>query len=388
MAKLAAVSGILQVEVMDFPIPEPMDDGLVIKMEVAAICGTDVRILNAPNRKTPGNMGHEFCGKIVSMGARAKESVICMNGTLEVGDRIAVYPWITCGTCGGCLRFGEGHCGVCEAGFFYGGSDQYLNETLNHQPEKYPHFKGGFGEYCPVFAKTYVWKVPDDMPSKIAVLLDPMAVAVRAVEQAMTGMGSLQEGLSTTSHCLVIGPGPIGVMVAIILRTMGVEQVAISGRRDQKLALAQEISGAHVTINVGGLTLEEKIAKVNEKMGGAPDVVINCANHPDSCIEGLQMVRTLGTYVEIGNAMDAIGVVSEVNIPTVVFSKNAYITSVMVNSPKSFDRAFRLLQRHHEIPFDKIVTHEFFALEDLVPTIQKNGDPDYLKGVLVFPDAQ
>jgi len=68
-----------------------------------------------------------------------------------------------------------------------------------------------------------------------------------------------------------------------------------------------------------------------------------------------------------------------INLPKVVFERNVRVTSVVANYPKTFDRAFRLLKRHKELPFHKLITHEFYSLDDLLPTIKKMGDPDYLK---------
>lgn len=388
-AKLLAVKDYMDVEILEYEIPEPLEDGLVIKVEAAAVCGSDIGTMHMKNypRQFAGNIGHEFCGKIVSMGAKAAETVKCYNGTLKVGDRIAVYPWITCGHCHGCLKHGEGVCGACENGFIYGGDDMQINEYLNHDPSKFPHFKGGFGEYVHIFANTYVWKIPDGMPSKIASLLDPCAVAMRAVEQAVTGLGGLYEGISTTTHAVVVGPGPIGIMTGMILKRMGVEQLVLTGRNDNKLKRAQELCGADVVVNVKNMTLEEKVAKIQEITGGGGDVVINCASAPDSSIEAMMMTAFLGIYVEVGNA----GAWTHepkltFNLPDVIYGKNIHVTSVVANTSRTFDRAFRLLTKWQEIPFEKLITHEFHCLEDFLPTVTHGHDEDYIKGVLTFED--
>lgn len=388
MAKLAALKGYYEIEIQDHPIPDPLEDGLVIKVEAACICGSDGHFARSEQVLRPGNLGHEFAGRVVSMGAKANQAIHCYGGDLKVGDRIVAYPWITCNKCDSCMTYGEGVCGVCDHGFIYGGVFGDEDGLLNHDPQKYPYFKGGFGEYVHIFANTFVWKIPDDMPSKIAALLDPCAVAVRAIEQTMTSMGGLNEGLSTTSHALVIGAGPIGIMCGMILKTMGVEHLVISDMLDKKLMLAKEISGADEVVNVSGLTVEEKVELITKVTKGGPNIVINCANHPSSSIEGLQMVRKLGTYVEVGNAMElgANNKKSEISIAGVVFSRNAHITSVVANSAKTFDRAFRLLKRHREIPFEKLITHEFHSLEELLPHLKMMQDEDYLKAVLTFEE--
>ena len=389
MGKLAACAGYYDIKIQQYPIPEPLEDGIVIKVEAAAVCGGDKGFISDKTEHTPGNIGHEFAGRIISMGSRAKESIHCYGGNLEIGARIVVYPWVTCGKCDSCMTYGDGVCGVCDNGFFYGGVFRRNETTMNHNPCMYPYFKGGFGEYVHIYANTYVWRIPDDMPSKIAVLLDPTAVAVRAVEQTMTSMGGLNEGFSTTSTVLIVGTGAIGILTGMIFRYMGCEKLIMTDLVDKKLEMARQITGADIVLNVAGMTSQQRIERVMELTHGGANIVINCANHPASSIEALQMVRKLGTYVEIGNAMaDDNAPTFEINISNIMFSRNAHITSVIANSPKTFDRAFRLLKKHAEIPFERIITHEFYSLGDLLPHLKMMGDADYIKSVRVFREEE
>ncbi len=385
-AKMAVVLGDYDIEVREYEIPKALPGSLVIKVEAACICGSDNHYMHC-GVSAPGAIGHEFAGHIVDIGEGAEKSIHCYGGELKLGDRIAVYPWITCGTCPSCMRFGNGVCIMCDDAFIYGDPRNHTPGIRNCDPETAPHFKGGFGEYVHIYPGTYVWKIPDEMPSKIAALMDPTAVAMRAIEQAMTAMGGLHEGISTTTTALIIGAGPIGVIAGMILRHMGVERLLISDMNENKLKMAQDICGADEIINVGGLTTEERVAKVREMTNGGPDVVINCANHVSSSVEGLQMVGKLGTFVEVGNAMSLTGAKNvTIDLPRVVFERNATVTSVVANYPKTFDRAFRLLKRYKEIPFERLLTHPFYSLDDLLPTLKKMRDDDYLKGVLIFKD--
>ncbi len=384
--RLAALKGPWEYDILEFPVPQAMEGSLVIKVEAASICGSDQHFVKAGYYK-PMCEGHEFTGRIIDMGPHANEMIRCYGGDLKVGDRIAVYPWITCGKCDSCMTHGDGVCGTCENGFIYGGPINDGVGILNCDPFQAPHFKGGFGDYVHIFPRTFVWKVPDDMPSTIATLLDPTAVAMRAVEMAMTEPGVLQEGITTSSTVLVIGAGPIGVITGLILKTMGIEKLIFSDMVQGKLENARDITGADVIFNVKGMTSDERIAKLHEMTHGGADIVINCANHISSSIEGMQMVKVLGTFVEVGNAMEFMASNQpEFNLSKVVFSRNARITSLVANYPKTFDRAFRLLKRHETIPFHRLITHEFYKLEDLLPTMKKMGDENYLKGVLINKD--
>lgn len=389
MGRLAVNTGYYAMDIKEYPIPEPREDGLVIKIETFCICGSDQHFVKMKAAHPAGVEGHEFMGRIVSMGSRANEFIHCYGGDMKVGDRIAVYPHITCGKCDSCMTYGDGVCGICDHDFIYGGVfEQDEKEIKNHNADIWPHFKGGFGEYCYIFPGTYVWKVPDDMPGEIAALLDPCAVAMRAVEQVLTPIGGTGEGFSTTSRCLVIGAGAISIMTAMILKQMGAEQVIITDFLDEKLEFAKEIAKVDIALNTSKMTVEERIAKIKELTGGGAHIVINGANHPASCVEGLQMVRKCGYYVEIGNAADFGGanILSEFNIPSVLFEKNAHITSVMANTPACFDRAFQFLKRYKELPFDKLITHRFSKLEDIIPVMKQMGNPDFIKGVCTFEE--
>jgi len=75
------------------------------------------------------------------------------------------------------------------------------------------------------------------MPSEIAVLLDPLAVAVRAVELAQTCPGALEEAISISSKVVITGAGPVGILAALVVRLMGVEQIVLVGDRDKRIAV-------------------------------------------------------------------------------------------------------------------------------------------------------
>ena len=176
-------------------------------------------------------------------------------------------------------------------------------------------------------------------------------------------------------------------MTAMILKSMGAKQVIITDFFDEKLAKAKEIANVDITVNVAKMTSEERVAKILELTDGGAEVVINGANHPSTCVEGLQMVRKLGYYVEIGNALDfGRGLKSEINIPLVVFERNAHITSVVANTPQCFNRAFEYLKRWRELPFQKLITHRFTKLEDIIPIMKQMGNPDFIKASCTFED--
>lgn len=383
--KTLVITGPYEVDIKEYPVPKAADDGLVIQVEAALICGSDGHFIKV-KPDAPFCDGHEFSGKIVSMGKDANRFIHCYGGDLKLGDRIAVYPHITCGKCPSCMSHGAGICGVCDDDFIYGGPSPHQNDpgVPNTNPDLYPHFKGGFGDYVYIYPETFVWKIPDDMPGEIAALMDPVAVAMRAIEMAMTESGTLQEGISTKTHALVIGAGPIGIIAAMILRHMGVEQLVITDMIDSKLEKARELARVDRAVNLSGMTDQECIQAVIQATDGGADLVLQCANHWSATLQGLKMVKKLGTYIEVGLPMSMLNTHEvTVSLPQLIFESNARICGLIANSPSTFDSAFRLLKKHREIPFGELITHRFDKLEDYLYTIRKMPEEGYLKGAYI-----
>ena len=220
------------------------------------------------------------------------------------------------------------------------------------------------------------------MPSDIAALLYPMAVAMRAIEMTQTESGVMTEALNTSSRVVVIGAGAIGTMVALILKIMGVERVILTNTSQAKLQLAAGIAGADEAVALAGYDCGDRVKMMRELTDGGADLVFQCANTTAASVEGLQMVRKLGTFVEIGVPF-GFGSKMTVNLPKLVFSKGARIMSLVANNPSSFDKAFQLLKRHRQYPFAKVFTHRFNTLDRLLDTISEMSNHDYIKGVYI-----
>ena len=121
---------------------------------------------------------------------------------------------------------------------------------------------------------------------------------------------------------------------------------------------------------------------IRELTSGGADLVFQCANTTAASVEGLQMVRKLGTFVEVGVPL-GFGGKTSINFPKVVFSRGARIMSLVANNPRSFDRAFQILKRHRQHPFAKLLTHRFHTLDRLLDTMSEMRHHDYIKGVYV-----
>jgi threonine dehydrogenase-like Zn-dependent dehydrogenase len=371
-------------KVMELPIPKAKENSAVIKVNATAICGSDGNMFPM-TPPYPAIIGHEITGTIVDLGRKANNTLNVFGGPLKVGDRVALYPWITCGKCSNCLTFGPGKCTICENSFFYGAPSELFGvvrpDGINADVNKYPHFKGGFGEYLYIFPETYLWKLPDDMPSEVAALLDPMAVAVRSVELACMSPGVVEESFTTSSTIAVIGDGPIGALCALVSRIMGVEKIIIIGGRNKRLSIAAGLSQADYKINYKETSPEERIKLVKGMTNGkGADVVFQCSNTPAAFVQGLEMMRRMGTLVEVGNMTDKDNDIS-INVARHIGYKHARILGMAVNTSGAFDKAFHLLLRHKKIDFMKMYTH-ICSLDTLETTLNSMKNENYFKGLL------
>jgi L-iditol 2-dehydrogenase len=133
------LTGKNKVEIVEKPLPEVKEDGMLIEIGLAGICGTDIHILENADRPEwsnglPFTLGHEICGRVAKMGKKAQENLHC-DDMLSEGDRIAFYAFLPCGNCWWENRLGPDHNLLCtqpKPGYFM-------------NPDNWPHFTSGWG---------------------------------------------------------------------------------------------------------------------------------------------------------------------------------------------------------------------------------------------------
>lgn len=373
------------IRVMDVKMPECGDDGMIIKVEAASVCGTDLHVYrNDPS--VPTILGHEVCGTIVEMGVNANQAIKCFTGKLHVGDRINIYPWITCGHCVNCLTYGVGACGVCDNSFVYGLPYECLGlggrPVISSSMEIKPYIKGGFSEYMYVFPGTFVWQVPAEMPNHIASLLDPMAVAMRTVELAQRAPGVFEDSLNFNSTVLVIGDGQIGALTGACAKALGIKNLIIAGGRDERLAIAKEVSGADCVMNYHKLSLEERKEIVDSFTDGrGADVVFQCVGSPMAFRDGIELMKQVGTLVETGNIAEAAPI--DFDPARDLCCKHATYVGMSINTPSAFNKAYQALFKYKEMHLERLFTHRC-TLDTLLDTMNDSKNPSYMKSWVDF----
>ncbi len=328
------------VEPREFDLPGVADDTALLKVEASGICGTDKHVYlgHFPFVQFPVIAGHEFIGTITEMGPRAGESLIVSGGPLAVGDRVAVAPSSAgCGKCFYCLHVPDNP-GLC------------LNRSIVYgftPLKREPGLWGGYAEYVYLLPRSYVFKLPPDMPMKKAILIEPGATGARAVQHCF------ENDYDVGRSVLLLGAGPIGLMTIASLRFAGAGLIIAQDLLPERLEMAGRM-GADVLID-GNRPFEERLKQVRDLTSGVgPDIVIEAAGVPRAFEEALDYCRRAGKLIEVGHFTDT--------GPAQIRPFNICFQDINVvgcrYSPTIFESVITMLQRT-SLPVEEVVTHTF-----------------------------
>ncbi len=255
---LAAVrTGPSQTDFREFPMPDIPEDAALMKMEVAGICGTDVKLYKTPPSNAPVIMGHENIGYI----AKAGREFTRRKGFKE-GDLVFVEHYVMCGKCEWCHQGQYRHCENTDwrsnpDGIRYG----YTSA------EKAPHLWGGFAQYVYLPWNAVVHHVPKGVTPELAGLVTPMANGVE---------WSLFDGnVGYNSTVLIQGPGQQGLSQTVICKQAGASLIIVTGTSKDaaRLEVAKTV-GADYVIDV---QKEDPLARIMEITGGkGVDCSLDC----------------------------------------------------------------------------------------------------------------
>lgn len=350
--KAAVLTEPKKIEIVYFDKPEVKKNAILMQTEICGICGTDVHIYEGRMKiQYPVILGHEFCGRIKEIGEEAR-TLEAKGQILNEGDRITVVPGTNkyCGKCYFC-KFMPHKPNLCPNRRAYG-------STISCKDP--PHLFGGYSEYVyvdPVYF--WVYKIPADMPEEVAALIEPMAVASRAVERAFEpGLSYIGEGFGPGKSVIIQGAGPIGILVLTVAKIIGARKTIVIDMSDARLEIAKKF-GADYTIDLKEFSraedLTNEVRKLTQGLGG--DVVIECAGVPVAFAQGIEMTRNGGRYVEVGHFVDSGGV--EIH-PYIICRKDIDILGSWVYPPTQFETAINLLYSKLDcFPFKELVTHKF-----------------------------
>jgi L-iditol 2-dehydrogenase len=242
--KAAVYRGINDVRIETVPVPEIGRGEVLIRVHTCGICGTDLKKIATGSHSAPRIFGHETAGTIAAIG----------NGVtgFQPGDRVMVFHHIPCGRCYYCSKKVFAQCPTYKK----------VGVTAGFEPSG-----GGFAEYVRVLPwivgdvgdpmpQRGVVRIPDAVSFEQASFVEPVNTCLKAIEQLQ-----IQRGESV----LVIGQGPIGLLLALLARRAGGE-VITSDLFAPRLKIAASL-GIRTTIDASGANVVDRVRELTSGRG-------------------------------------------------------------------------------------------------------------------------
>ena len=256
---------------LNWPVPEVGPDDILIKTEACGICAGDLKCSHGAAMfwgdemqpayvRPPFIPGHEFYGRIVAMG----ENVTGFS----LGERITADQIVPCGECRFCKT---GKYWMCQPHDIFG------FQSSNN---------GGMAEYVLYPKNAVISRVPEEMTMEEALLIEPYGCSKHCVDRAQ---------ITNEDVVVISGCGTLGLGMITYARMKNPKLLIALDMQDSRLEKAKEF-GADLVFNPGKVKVADEVRKMTEGYGC--DIYIEATGHPSSVMQGMDMIRKLGRFVE------------------------------------------------------------------------------------------
>ncbi len=321
--------------IREVPIPEVEPRGILVKVLMAGVCGTDIHQSHGTltiKPPLPNIQGHETIGQIVKLGEGRLTDA--SGEHLAVGDRI-MWAHADCGECYWCeIARAQVHCAKRTG---YGFAPPVV-------------LRGGFAEYEYVTPMTKVVKVPEELTEEEAV---GVGCAFRSVVAGYERLGCV----GFQENVVIQGAGPIGLYSTLMAAEGGAGKIIVIGAPAGRLDLAKKW-GATAVINIDDV---KDAAKRKEQVlaltdGRGPELIIEGSGVPAAFNEGLDMIQKGGRYLILGQSSATTIPVA----PGIITGKGLTIIGSVSAAIQHFYRALQFIKnKRTKYPFAEIVSHKY-----------------------------
>jgi L-iditol 2-dehydrogenase len=340
--KAAVYRGADGLRVEDVPVPAPGPGELLVRVEACGVCGTDIKKIQKRLLPGPRIFGHEIAGTVVRAAGRYRE-----------GERVVVHHHIPCGACDYCRRKAHAQCATYKR---------------NGTPAGFEPAGGGFAEYV----KAMDWivergtiRVPDGVLPEEAAFVEPVNTCLKAVEKA---------GVARGQTVLVVGQGPIGLILTQLARRAGADVLASDTLAD-RLAMSRRL-GAGEALDARA----DVAAEVRRLTGRGADAAFVAAVGQAPFTQAVDAVRPGGRIIVF--AATSPGETAQVDLGALCAAEKDVLTSYSA-SVEAQDTAAQLVFSR-EVRVRELVTHRF-PLEQAPEAVETASRPalGVMKVVLV-----
>jgi L-idonate 5-dehydrogenase len=335
-------AGDLRLDRLELAVPQPHE--AVVRIAYGGICGSDIHYwrhgaVGASVLRAPMVLGHEVVGTVAQAA---------VDGSGPTGSTaVVVHPAQTCGVCRWC-RTGQEHlCPKCR----------YLGSAA-----QWPHTDGGFATWMTVPTDRLV-PIPDGLDLRRAALAEPTAIAWHAVTRAEQADGPPLHG----AHVLVVGAGPIGLLVAAIARHRGAGSVTVTDLHARPLQVAARIG-------------VDRTLTVEQMSNGTPippaEIVFESSGAPAGLAMALRAACRGGTVVTVGQLP-----LAYFTLPASQIVTNELTVTGSLRMGAELPVSLRFLA-DPDSGVEAVISHEF-ALDDLADAFRVAADPGRSSKVLL-----
>lgn len=342
----AMLLGPQQIEIRDVPVPRPGLGEMLLRVEAATTCGTDVKVYrrggHARMLKTPTLFGHEMAGRIAALGEDVRG--------YAVGDAVVIANSAPCLTCEPCRRGREN---LCE-------DLQYLN--------------GAFAEYLLVprrFVERSVHPIPDGLAFERASLAEPLACVLHGIDACeLPGYGA-----SGPVEVVIYGGGPIGLLFVAALAHMGHAPI-LADPNARRLRVAEAI-GAAATIEIARGGGQSDAVRARSNGGKGHWIAVDCTGQPGVWLDAIRSVRPGGLVNFFGGCAPDTSITLDTHL---VHYSELTLKGVYHHRPETFRRAITLLAEP-TFPADLLLSDEK-PISGLVEALESMIRKESLKVVI------
>jgi len=338
----------------ELPMRPLREAEVLVRVRLSAICGSDLHTIRG--RRDPGGplvLGHEIVGEVAALGEGVETD--CIGAPLQVGDRVT---WSIATTCGRCFFCTRGIPQKCVRLFKFG------HQALDSDTP----LSGGFAEYCYLVRGTAYYRLPDDLPDRVAVF----ANCSLATMQAAVRMADVRPGESV----LVQGAGLVGLCAMALSAHNGARPIVASDPSEERLTQAGSFGASHMAnpTDIGG-----DLRAVTDAERGF-DVAIEACGAPAVVPQGIDALRIGGCYVVAGCVFPE--AMAQIDMHPVT-TKLLTVQGVHNYTPLDLQEALRFLQdRGGRFAFGSVV-RDVFPLEEIEEALAlMESDPSILRVAL------
>ena len=317
----AVYRGVNDVRLETVPMPQIGRGELLVRVHTCGICGTDLKKIATGSHSAPRIFGHETSGVVAAVGQGVRD--------FKPGDRVVVFHHIPCGECYYCLHKTFAQCETykkvgCTAGFEPSG--------------------GGFAEYVRVMdwiVRAGTVRIPDDVSFEQACFVEPVNTCMKGIQTLR-----LQRGETV----LVIGQGPIGILLSVLAKQAGAT-VITSDLYRQRLTISRSF-GLKNNIDASRSDAVETVRELTESRGA--DAAILAVGGNDLIRTATDAVRPGGRVLLFAQTMRGEATID----PAAICVEEKTLLGSYSASVELQENSVRFVM-DHEMDLERLISHRF-----------------------------